>query len=125
MATVRYMVIDVEKSIDFYCNKLGFKLEDQWGPAFAIVSSGNLKLWLSGPETLAAKPMPDGRKPESGGWNRIIVVVPDLDSAVTRIRQGGVLFRSEIIAGPGGRHILMDDPSGNPIELFERKKSDS
>jgi catechol 2,3-dioxygenase-like lactoylglutathione lyase family enzyme len=125
MSVVRYLVTDVEKSIEFYCGKLGFKLEDQWGPAFAIVSRDSLKLWLSGPQTSAARPMPDGRKPEPGGWNRIIVIVSDLDSAIAPLKQDGILFRSEIISGPGGRHILIEDPSGNPIELFERKKTDS
>lgn len=125
MATVRYIVHDVERAIDFYCKKLEFKLEDQWGPAFAIVSKDNLKLWLSGPETSAAKPMPDGREPEPGGWNRIIVAVSDISETFNKLKNDGVIFRNEIISGPGGKQVLLDDPSGNPIELFERRKSDS
>lgn len=89
------------------------------GPAFAIVTKGDLELWLSGPQTSAARPMPDGRQPEPGGWNRLVVEVENLPALVSRMKQAGVRFRNEIISGPGGQQILAEDPSGNPIELFQ------
>ena len=124
MAFIRYMVSDVVQAVDFYCGKLDFKLEDQWGPAFAIVSRDNFKLWLSGPETSAARPMPDGRHPQPGGWNRIVIIAENLDSMIEKLKNGDIKFRSEIVTGPGGRHILIDDPSGNPLEIFERIKKE-
>lgn len=119
MASVRYMVNDVEPAIRFYVDLLGFAVEEQWGPAFAIVAKDDLKLWLSGPQTSAAKPMPDGRQPAPGGWNRLVIEVDDLEAVVARMRQAGVQFRNDILSGPGGKQILADDPSGNPIEIFE------
>lgn len=119
MATLRYMVNDVETSIAFYRDLLGFELIDQMGPAFAIVSRGDLTLWLSGPQTSAAHPMPDGRQPAAGGWNRFVVEVDDIDARVAAMKQMGVSFRNEIISGPGGKQVLAEDPSGNPIEIFQ------
>jgi len=119
MATVRYLVKDVERSINFYLNHLGFKLVDQMGTAFAIVAKDDLILWLSGPQSSAARPLPDGRKPEAGGWNRLVIEVDDIDSRVASMQQAGVQFRSNIISGPGGRQILAEDVSGNPIEIFQ------
>lgn len=115
----RYLVNDVEKSILFYCESLGFKLEQQFGPAMAIVQKGPLTLWLAGPMSSAAKPMPDGRKPEPGGWNRIVLQVEDLFGLVAHLRERGTVFRNEIVQGPGGSQILCEDPSGNVIELFQ------
>lgn len=119
MATVRYLVQDVDVAITFYTTHLDFKLVDQMGPAFAIVERDNLELWLSGPQSSAARPMPDGRQPVAGGWNRFVVEVDDIDSRVASMKAAGVQFRNEIIQGPGGKQILVDDPSGNPIELFQ------
>lgn len=119
MASVRYMVNDVEPAITFYVDLLGFTVEEQWGAAFAIVAKDDLKLWLSGPQTSAARPMPDGRQPEPGGWNRLVIEVDDLEAVIERMRQAGVQFRNDIISGPGGKQILAEDPSGNPIEIFE------
>jgi predicted enzyme related to lactoylglutathione lyase len=89
------------------------------GPAFAIVARGDLRLWLSGPQTSAARPMPDGRKPEAGGWNRFVIEVEDIESLVETMKNAGIKFRNEIISGPGGKQILAEDPSGNPIEIFQ------
>ena len=119
MATVRYLVHDVAVAITFYTTHLDFKLVDQMGPAFAIVERGDLELWLSGPQTSAARPMPDGRQPIPGGWNRFVVEIDDIDSRVASMKAAGVQFRNEIIQGPGGKQVLVDDPSGNPIELFQ------
>ena len=119
MATVRYLVHDVDVAITFYTSYLDFKLVDQMGPAFAIVERDDLELWLSGPQTSAARPMPDGRQPVPGGWNRFVVEVDDIDSRVASMKAAGVQFRNEIIQGPGGKQVLVDDPSGNPIELFQ------
>jgi catechol 2,3-dioxygenase-like lactoylglutathione lyase family enzyme len=119
MADIRYMVADVETSIQFYTDLLGFVVQDRWGPAFAIVAKGDLSLWLSGPETSAARPMPDGRQPEPGGWNRIVVEVDDIEATVATMREKGIRFRNDIISGPGGKQILAEDPSGNPIEVFQ------
>ena len=119
MATIRYMVNEVNTSIEFYTKHLGFELTQQMGPAFAIVSKGDLNLWLSGPQTSAARPMPDGRKPEPGGWNRLVIEVENIESLVDSMKSAGISFRNEIISGPGGKQIVAEDPSGNPIEIFE------
>jgi catechol 2,3-dioxygenase-like lactoylglutathione lyase family enzyme len=119
MASIRYLVKDVDRSIAFYTGQLGFKLVQQAGPAFASVSRDDLTLWLSGPQSSGARPMPDGRRPEPGGWNRLVLNVKDLPSRVAELKQKGVHFRNEIVVGPGGRQILVEDPDGNPVELFE------
>jgi glyoxylase I family protein len=119
MATIRYLVNDVEVSIAFYTQHLGFELSQQMGSAFAIVSKGDLDIWLSGPQTSAARPMPDGRQPEAGGWNRFVIEVENIEALVTSMRSAGIIFRNDIITGPGGKQILAEDPSGNPIEIFE------
>jgi catechol 2,3-dioxygenase-like lactoylglutathione lyase family enzyme len=116
---VRYMVDDVEAAVDFYTTHLGFSLITSYGPAFADVERGDLRLLLSGPTSSAGRPMPDGRRPGPGGWNRIHLIVDDIEGEVERLRAAGVPFRNEVISGPGGRQILLDDPSGNPIELFQ------
>jgi catechol 2,3-dioxygenase-like lactoylglutathione lyase family enzyme len=116
---VRYMVDDVEEAVDFYTTHFGFTLRSSAAPAFADVVRGNLRLLLSGPKSSAGRPMPDGRAPQPGGWNRIHFVVEDIAAEVERLRCGGVTFRNDIISGPGGRQILLDDPAGNPIELFQ------
>ena len=119
MAQVRYIVRDVDEAVAFYQTSLGFQLVQQFGPAMAIVEREDLQLWLAGPAASAAKAMPDGRKPEPGGWGRIVVTVNDLAAVVERLNAEGVRFRNEILAGPGGRQVLCEDPAGNPIELFE------
>ena len=116
---VRYMVDDVQNSIDWYTRTLGFKLLSSAAPAFADVERGSLRLLLSGEKSSAGRPMPDGTKPRPGGWNRIELVVDDLAAEVARLRALGVKFRNDIVVGPGGRQILCEDPSGNPIELFQ------
>jgi catechol 2,3-dioxygenase-like lactoylglutathione lyase family enzyme len=117
--SVRYMVDDVDRAIDFYTKHFGFERGHNASPAFAEVRKGNLRLLLAGPKSSAGRPMPDGRKPEPGGWNRIHFVVGDIDAEVHRLRGAGVTFRNDIVSGPGGRQILVDDPSGNPIEIFQ------
>ena len=119
LVSVRYMVDDVAASIDFYIEQFGFALGQNASPAFAEVIRGKLRLLLAGPTSSAGRPMPDGRKPEPGGWNRIHFVVADINAEVERLRAAGLSFRNDIISGPGGRQILLDDPSGNPIELFQ------
>lgn len=119
MTAVRYLVKDVGQAVDFYTNSLGFAVRQRFGPAMAILARGDLTLWLAGPLASAAKPMPDGRVPEPGGWNRFVLQVENLAELVATLRQQGVVFRNDIIAGPGGRQILCEDPSGNVIELFE------
>ena len=116
---VRYMVDDVEAAIDFYTSHLDFSLISSAAPAFADVRRGNLRLLLSGPTSSAGRPMPDGRQPGPGGWNRIHLLVEDIEAEVERLRVAGLCFRNEIVTGPGGSQILLDDPSGNPIELFQ------
>ena len=116
---VRYIVDDVEAAIAFYTTHFGFELRTSAAPAFADVQRGNLRLLLSGPQSSAARPMPDGRQPEPGGWNRIHLLVDDLDAEVERLRETGITFRNDIVKGPGGKQILVDDPAGNPIELFQ------
>ena len=119
MAVIRYLVADVDASVGFYTQHLGFTLEQRMGPAFAIVARDDLSVWLSGPESSAARPMPDGRRPEPGGWNRLVVTVDDLAAEVAAMKHAGVVFRNEIVTGPGGKQIVLDDPAGNPVELFE------
>jgi catechol 2,3-dioxygenase-like lactoylglutathione lyase family enzyme len=116
---VRYMVDDVETAIAFYTTHFGFVLLTNQAPAFADVQRGNLRLLLSGPKSSAARPMPDGRQPEPGGWNRIHLLVDDIAAEVDRLREAGLSFRNDIVKGPGGAQILVDDPAGNPIELFQ------
>ncbi len=116
---VRYMVDDVDAAVDFYTTNLGFTLLSSAAPAFADVARGPLRLLLSGPTSSAGRAMPDGRLPEPGGWNRIHLVVDDIASEADRLRAAGLPFRNEIVTGPGGSQVLFDDPSGNPIELFQ------
>jgi catechol 2,3-dioxygenase-like lactoylglutathione lyase family enzyme len=116
---VRYMVDDVEAAISFYTRYFSFTVLSNQAPAFADVVRGNLRLLLSGPTSSAGRPMPDGRQPGPGGWNRIHFVVDDIEAEVERLRSAGVSFRNDIVSGPGGKQILLDDPSGNPIELFQ------
>jgi catechol 2,3-dioxygenase-like lactoylglutathione lyase family enzyme len=116
---VRYLVDDVQAAIDFYTTHLGFTRNTVFLPAFADVQRGNLRLLLSGPASSAGRAMPDGRTPGPGGWNRIHLLVDDIDAEVARLRAAGVLFRSDVVKGPGGRQIVLDDPAGNPVELFQ------
>jgi glyoxylase I family protein len=116
---VRYQVRDVNRSIAFYTGQLGFKLEMQHLPAFANVSAGELKLLLSGPEASGSRPMPDGRHQEPGGWNRVVLRVTDLQSQIGALKKAGIRFRNEMEVGPAGKQIQIEDPDGNPIELFE------
>lgn len=116
---VRYMVDDVDEAVSFYTTHLGFTLLSSAAPAFADVSRGDLRLLLSGPASSAGRPLPDGTKPAPGGWNRIEFVVDDIAAEVDRLRDAGLSFRNDIVTGPGGRQIVFDDPSGNPIELFQ------
>ena len=116
---VRYMVEDVEAAIAFYTTHFGFTLRSSAAPAFADVTRGNLRLLLSGPASSAGRSMPDGRKPVPGGWNRIHLLVDDIAAEVERLRAAGLKFRNDIVTGPGGSQILVDDPSGNPVELFQ------
>ena len=116
---VRYMVDDVNAAIGFYTTHLGFELLSSAPPAFADVKRGNLRLLLSGPASSAGRPMPDGRQPRPGGWNRIHLIVDDIATEVARLRAEGLTFRNDIVKGPGGSQILFDDPAGNPIELFQ------
>jgi catechol 2,3-dioxygenase-like lactoylglutathione lyase family enzyme len=120
---VRYLVDDVSAAVDFYTTHLGFTVHAAMLPAFADVRRGHLRLLLSGPTSSAGRSMPDGRKPEPGGWNRIHLLVPDIAAEVARLRADGVPFRNDVVSGPGGRQILLDDPSGNPVELFQPARS--
>ncbi len=119
MVNVRYMVDDVEAAIAFYTKHFGFTLRSNMAPAFADVVRGQLRILLSGPKSSAGRAMPDGRRPGPGGWNRIHLIVEDIEADVARLRAAGVPFRSDVITGPGGKQIVLDDPSGNPIELFQ------
>ena len=116
---VRYQIADVSRAVEFYTKQLGFTLDVQQGTAFAKVSCGSTTLLLSGPGSSGARPMPDGRRQEPGGWNRIVLKVDDLAAEVNALRQAGVRFRNAIEVGPGGRQIQIEDPDGNPIELFQ------
>jgi catechol 2,3-dioxygenase-like lactoylglutathione lyase family enzyme len=119
MVSVRYMVDDVDASIDFYTKHLGFTLRMSAAPAIADVARGQLRLLLSGPTSSAGRPMPDGAQPGPGGWNRIHFIVEDIEAEVERLRAAGLSFRNNIVTGPGGRQILLQDPSGNVVELFQ------
>jgi catechol 2,3-dioxygenase-like lactoylglutathione lyase family enzyme len=119
LVNVRYMVDDVDAAIAFYTTHFGFTVRSNAAPAFADVVRGHLRLLLSGPASSAGRPMPDGRTPAPGGWNRIHLLVDDLSTEVERLRGAGLSFRNDIVKGPGGQQILLDDPSGNPIELFQ------
>ena len=118
---VRYIVNDVDAAIAFYSRNLGFRVTAQSGPYFAILERENMQLVLSPPQGPGggSQPMPDGQRPEPGGWNRIIVKTSDLDGEVGALRKAGLMFRNDVVAGPGGRQILLEDPSGNLVELFE------
>ena len=119
LVSVRYMVADVGAALDFYTKHLGFSLRMSAAPAFADVTRGQLRLLLSGPTSSAGRPMPDGTVPEPGGWNRIHLIVSDIAAEVERLRAAGVTFRNDIVTGPGGQQILLEDPSGNVVELFQ------
>jgi catechol 2,3-dioxygenase-like lactoylglutathione lyase family enzyme len=122
MATVRYLVGDVERAVAFYVEQLGFEVEQEMLPAFARVRRNDLTLWLAGPTSSAARPMPDGRSPEPGGWNRFVIEVDDLAASVAGLREARATFRNDVVSGPGGKQILIEDPDGNPIELFEARR---
>ncbi len=119
--SVRYMVDDVAAAVAFYTGHLGFTVETNAVPAFASVTRGALRLLLSGPKSSGGKPLADGRRPVPGGWNRILIIVDDLAAEVARLRAAGLTFRNDILAGVGGSQIVLDDPFGNPIELFQPK----
>ena len=117
--SVRYMVDDVDAALEFYTKLLGFEIMMSAAPAFADVRRGNLRLLLSGPASSAGRPMADGRTPGPGGWNRIHFIVDDIEAEVTRLRDAGARFRNDIISGPGGKQVLLEDPSNNVVELFQ------
>jgi catechol 2,3-dioxygenase-like lactoylglutathione lyase family enzyme len=119
VVNVRYLVGDVAAALEFYTRHLGFAVQTDMKPAFASVTRGPLRLLLSGPSSSAGRPMPDGRRPEAGGWNRIQLVFPDLAAEAARLRAAGVTFRNEILKGPGGQQVLIEDPAGNAVELFQ------
>jgi glyoxylase I family protein len=119
---VRYQVSDVSRAVAFYTEHLGFKLEHQQLPAFANVSLGELPLLLSGPGASGSRPMPDGERQQSGGWNRVVLRVADLPACIEQMKRAGLHFRNEMEVGPGGRQIQLEDPDGNAIELFEPAK---
>ena len=116
---VRYLVADVSRAVAFYATHLGFKLEHQQLPAFAMVSLGALNLLISGPDASGSRPMPDGRRQQSGGWNRVVLRVDDLPARIETLKKAGLNFRNSMEVGPGGKQIQLEDPDGNPIELFE------
>lgn len=118
MANMRILVDEVDSAIEFYA-ALGFEITERWGPPFAIVSRGDVALWLSGPGTSARKSLSDGTTPQPGGWNRIVLEVASLEETMKTLRERGAKFRGDPISGPGGTQVVIDDPSGNPVELFE------
>lgn len=119
LVNLRYMVSDVQESVDWYVGNLGFSVQLNAAPAFASVERGALRLLLSGRSASAGRPMPDGRQPEPGGWNRFQFIVEDIAAEVERLRAAGVTFRNEVVTGPGGSQILAEDPSGNLVEIFQ------
>ena len=122
VVSVRYMVDDVDEAVTFYTKVLTFEVLNNFAPAFADVARGNLRLLLSGPASSAGRPMPDGAKPGPGGWNRIHLIVDDIDAEVARLRDAGGQFRNDMIEGPAGKQILLQDPSGNVVEIFQSAK---
>jgi predicted enzyme related to lactoylglutathione lyase len=122
--SIRYMIDDVPAAVIFYTTHLGFALDLDASPAFASVSRDGVRLLLSGKTSSGRKAMPDGREPVPGGWNRMHIQVEDIEAEVKRLQEAGLKFRNEIVKGPGGSQILLDDPSGNPVELFEPKKKE-
>jgi catechol 2,3-dioxygenase-like lactoylglutathione lyase family enzyme len=122
MATVRYLVGDVERAEAFYVEQLGFVVEQEMLPGFARIRRDDLTLWLAGPTSSAARPMPDGRQPEPGGWNRFVIEVDDLAAVIESLGAAGAIFRNDVVRGPGGSQLLVEDPDGNPIELFEARR---
>jgi catechol 2,3-dioxygenase-like lactoylglutathione lyase family enzyme len=122
MATVRYLVGDVARAEEFYVERLGFVVEQEMLPAFARIRRDDLTLWLAGPASSAARPMPDGAQPQPGGWNRFVIEVDDLAAVIEGLGAGGAVFRNDIVRGPGGSQILVEDPDGNPVELFEARR---
>jgi catechol 2,3-dioxygenase-like lactoylglutathione lyase family enzyme len=122
MATVRYLVGDVERAEEFYVERLGFIVEQEMLPAFARIRRDDLTLWLAGPTSSAARPMPDGAKPAPGGWNRFVIEVDDLAAVIESLGAAGARFRNDVVSGPGGKQILIEDPDGNPVELFEARR---
>lgn len=123
MAVVRYLVNDVDAALPFY-RALGFKLADRWGPPFAVMKGHGLSLWLSGPGTSARKRLKSAQQPEPGGWNRLVISVADIATTVAKLDALGVKFRSRPIKGPGGQQALIEDPSGNPIEVFQPRSGE-
>ena len=123
MAVIRYIVADVDAAMAFYIDLLGFELVEKWGPPFAMVNRGDLTLWLSGPGSSASRVLTDGSRPVPGGWNRLVLETDDLAKLAEKLKQSGAAFRSEPVSGPGGKQVLVDDPSGNPVELFEPDNS--
>jgi catechol 2,3-dioxygenase-like lactoylglutathione lyase family enzyme len=119
VAVIRYLVNDVDVALEFYIDMLGFELVEKWGPPFAMVKRGDLALWLSGPGSSASRPLSNGSKPAPGGWNRLVLETDDLASLVEKLKRSGAQLRSDIVSGPEGKQVLVDDPSGNPVELFE------
>ena len=119
MATVRYFVRDVPEAVSFYCDHLEFNVKMQFGSTIAILNRGDLTLWLAGSEASASRPMPDGRQPGPGGWNRFVLEVKELSTLVGKLKANKINFRNDIVTGPGGQQILCEDPSGNVIELFQ------
>jgi catechol 2,3-dioxygenase-like lactoylglutathione lyase family enzyme len=119
MAVVRYLVGDIDAALAFYVDVLGFERLERWGPPFAMVGRDDLTLWLSGPGSSAARPLSSGAVPASGGWNRLVIETTELDALVAKLERAGARFRGDIVVGPGGRQALVDDPDGNPVELFE------
>jgi len=120
MAKVRYFVDDVDAAVAFYTKHLGFEVSFNAGP-FAMITRGDLALMISGPKTSAARPMPDGSVPAPGGWNRFLFEVDDIEAVVASMRQAGIHFRNDILSGVGGKQIVAEDPSGNPIEVFQAR----
>jgi catechol 2,3-dioxygenase-like lactoylglutathione lyase family enzyme len=117
--SVRYLVPDVAEATAFYVDRLGFRVEQDFGAPFAMLSRGELQLWVSGPQSSAARPMPDGAQPVAGGWNRFVIEVDDIEAEVARLKGEGVEFRNDIVRGPGGAQVVIDDPGGNAVELFQ------
>jgi catechol 2,3-dioxygenase-like lactoylglutathione lyase family enzyme len=120
MAIVRYLVRNVDDALPFY-EALGFTVTERWGPPFVMLAREDLTVWLSGPGSSASRPLPDGSVPQPGGWNRLVIEVQDIEASMSSLRPAGARFRSDPVNGPGGKQVLVEDPSGNPIELFEAK----